>query len=147
MGKQHQRGSPATTTTDSPLVLHHVRVVGVGTKKLMMRTEPKPGSPPVGPSDADPSSALRGHPGRGAWTSPSAPPAQPTHEATDRMAYLMNASKILQGVLPRKPFNITPDGDLWEWFANIVNAKGAEAVRLTKVKGYATDKMVLPGKS
>ena len=69
-----------------------------------------------------------------------------THQATDSMACLLKASKILQGVLPRKPFNITPDGDLWEWFAKIVKAKGAEAVRLTKVKGHATNEMSKQGK-
>jgi len=71
---------------------------------------------------------------------------KPTHQATDSMAYLLKASKILLGKLPRKPFNIIPDGDLWEWFAKIVKAKGAEAVRLTKVKGHATEEMVKQGK-
>ena len=71
---------------------------------------------------------------------------KPTHQATDSMAYLLKASKILQGGNPRKPFNIIPDGDLWEWFAKIVKAKGAEAVRFTKVKGHATDEIVNQGK-
>ena len=41
---------------------------------------------------------------------------KPTHQAIDSMAYLLKGSQILKGLLPRKPFNIIPDGDLWEWF-------------------------------
>ena len=71
---------------------------------------------------------------------------KPTHQATDSMAYFLKGRQILKGILPRKPYNIIPDGDLWEWFAKIVEAKGPQAVRLTKVKGHATDAMVAQGK-
>ena len=37
------------------------------------------------------------------------------------------------------------DGDLWEIFANIVEARGAHTVRLAKVKGHATVEMVESG--
>ena len=70
----------------------------------------------------------------------------PTHQATDSMAYLLKATQIVGGALPKKPFNILPDSDLWEWFARLVKAKGADAVKLTKVKGHATDEMVNQGK-
>ena len=70
----------------------------------------------------------------------------PTHQGTDSMAYLLKATQILKGVLPNKPWAILTDGDLWEYFEQIVNAKGANAVNITKVKGHATDKMVADGK-
>ena len=68
------------------------------------------------------------------------------HHATDSMAYLLKANQIIKGKMSRTPLNILPDGDLWQWFARIVEAKGPEAVRLTKVKGHATDQMVSMGK-
>ena len=71
---------------------------------------------------------------------------KPTHQATDSMAYLLKAKSILKGEKPRKPYNIIPDGDLWDWFARLVQAKGPEAVQLSKVKGHATDEMVNQGK-
>ena len=34
----------------------------------------------------------------------------------------------------------------WLWFTRLVQAKGAEAVKLSKVKGHATEEMVNQGK-
>ena len=48
--------------------------------------------------------------------------------------------------MPRTPFNILLVGNRWLWFARLVEAKGPEAMRLTKVKGHATDQMVSLGK-
>ena len=70
----------------------------------------------------------------------------PTHQGTDSMSYLVKAQEILKCKLPKKPWNILTDGDLWKWFAEVVEAKGAEAIRLTKMKGHATDQMVQEGK-
>ena len=69
-----------------------------------------------------------------------------THQGTDSMAYLLKATQILKGVLPNKPWAILTDCDIWEDFERNVNAKGANAVNITKVKGHATDKMVADGK-
>ena len=66
----------------------------------------------------------------------------PTHQGTGSMSYLVKAQEILKGKLPRKPWGILTDGDLWKWFAELVEAKGADAIRLTKVKGHATEQMV-----
>ena len=70
----------------------------------------------------------------------------PTHQGTDSMAYLLKATQILKGVLPNKPWAILTDGDIWECVEQIVDAKGAHAVNITKVKGHATDQMVVEGK-
>ena len=71
---------------------------------------------------------------------------EPTHQGTDSQSYLIKASQILQGKMPKQPWDILTDGDLWKWFAKVAEAKGVKAVKLTKVKGHATDKMIREGK-
>ena len=45
----------------------------------------------------------------------------------------------------KKRWELMKDGDLWKQFANMVKAKSATAIKLTKVKGHATDREVLRG--
>ena len=58
------------------------------------------------------------------------------------MSYFVKAQKILHGKLPNNPWGILTDGDPWKWFADIVEAKAADAVQLTKAQGHVTDQMV-----
>ena len=45
----------------------------------------------------------------------------------------------------KRTWQLSKDGDVWEQFHNIVAAKSPHAVRLTKVKGHATEQMVEMG--
>ena len=44
-----------------------------------------------------------------------------------------------------KPYAYIKDGDMWRTFVKMVDAKGVEAVDITKVKGHATDEAVFAG--
>ena len=46
----------------------------------------------------------------------------------------------------KKQFGLQSDGDLWVEFWRIFEARGAESVRYTKVKGHATMEQVEEGK-
>ena len=45
-----------------------------------------------------------------------------------------------------KPFGIQGDGDLWDEFWDLLEAKGAKTVQVTKVKGHATEEDVDEGR-
>ena len=47
----------------------------------------------------------------------------------------------------RKRWTQIRDGDLWELFEQIVKQRGPKSVRITKVKGHATQEMVDEGKA
>ena len=65
-----------------------------------------------------------------------------------------NGSRIIGGRTSRlhraSPFKqrwaLMRDGDLWEVFAALVKQRGPHTVRLTKVKGHATEEMVRSGR-
>ena len=51
---------------------------------------------------------------------------------------------MCRGEATQKAMGI-PKGDLWELFAQFVSAKGHSSIRISKVKGHATDDMVREG--
>ena len=46
----------------------------------------------------------------------------------------------------RRPFCLQIDGDLWQLIWNGIQARGHDTIRVTKVKGHATDAEVQEGK-
>ena len=72
------------------------------------------------------------------------------HLGTDSQAFLDKAHYVLdlcrRGKQPKKPWGIHADGDLWEAFHDAVKAKGHKSIAITKVKGHATEDMVIKGK-
>ena len=71
----------------------------------------------------------------------------PTHIASDSQAFCRKANEILANPEqhPRRPWGLQPDGDLWQNFYQCATSKGVEAVRITWVKGHATDDHVAQG--
>ena len=46
----------------------------------------------------------------------------------------------------KRPFSLQGDGDLWECFWKAVMARNPYTIKITKVKGHATDEMVADGR-
>ena len=85
--------------------------------------------------------------------------AKPIHIGIDNKGVVDKANMLLQiaqekrqadGSLPKKPlkkpFTLQADGDLWQQWWKIVEARTPESIAITKVKGHATDQMVQEGK-
>ena len=70
----------------------------------------------------------------------------PVHIGTDSQAFMTKALSIQEligtGKHMRRPWGTQIDGDLWEIYHNHLKAKGIHALRITKVKGHATQEMV-----
>ena len=73
----------------------------------------------------------------------------PIHIGTDSKAFATKANKLilfLEKGKGRKPnFKLRSDGDLWEHFYKSVQAKGTTAVKISWVKGHATDEHIANG--
>ena len=73
----------------------------------------------------------------------------PAHIATDSQSFLSKAtyihSHILTNTTPRTPWGLQTDGDLWRLYHLSATSKSLQAIKLTKVKGHATDQMVKDG--
>ena len=57
-----------------------------------------------------------------------------------------HVSRILDGHVGRKPFELTIDGDLLTVIEKMIFQRGIESVRFSKVKGHADDDMVAVGR-
>ena len=73
------------------------------------------------------------------------------HVGIDSFACLKRLWVYMSGsfleILPRTPWMLIPDGDLWEIFHRAAHAKGVHSILASKVKGHATDKDIDAGKS
>jgi hypothetical protein len=85
------------------------------------------------------------------------------HIATDSQAVVRNAGYLIRTAVKwnnlvgipahtrrnpcGRPWSMQPDGDLWQQFWNAILARGPASIRITKVKGHATDKDISEGKS
>jgi hypothetical protein len=47
----------------------------------------------------------------------------------------------------KRPWSMQPDGDLWQQFWQAILTRGPATIRITKVKGHATDQDIKDGKS
>ena len=72
------------------------------------------------------------------------------HIATDSQAFLDKGlylrNLVKEGKEPRKPFGSQKDGDLWRIWFLFLKEKGHRAVKITKVKGHATQDDIDSGK-
>ncbi len=70
----------------------------------------------------------------------------PVHIGSDSQTFVDKANYLLLCLRMRKPHNIvwrtSSDGDLWDHFEKAIIAKGPKSIRITKVKGYVTQKQV-----
>ena len=70
----------------------------------------------------------------------------PVHIGTDSKAFLDRARRVMyrisSGKGPSTNWKVKSDGNIWEHFEKAVRAKGAHAVRITKVKGHVTQEHV-----
>ena len=73
----------------------------------------------------------------------------PVHFASDSQTMVKRAkyyiSLIEKGRTPRKPFAVSSDGDLWEHFFKAAQAKSAQSIEISWVKGHATEQHVQKG--
>jgi ribonuclease HI len=75
----------------------------------------------------------------------------PVHIGSDSRAFVDKANLILGAMAknpqhtPSRPWALTSDGDLWEHFEKAVRAKSVSAVKISWVKGHATQQHVDDG--
>ena len=73
----------------------------------------------------------------------------PVHIGSASKAFVDAGSEYLRqiakGKKPRKPWKTVSDGDLWEHFWLAASAKGTKSIRLSWVKGHATQEHVDKG--
>ena len=73
----------------------------------------------------------------------------PIHLGTDSKSFLTKALAIHHHIhnhtMPKRPWALQKDGDLWHLYYQHVKAKGTNSIAITKVKGHATQAMVDDG--
>ena len=63
----------------------------------------------------------------------------------DNLNDVRHVSRILEGRVPCRPFELTFDGDLLTVIERMIHQRGVRSVRISKVKGHADDDMVAVG--
>ena len=75
----------------------------------------------------------------------------PINLGTDSQSFrnkALHIHKLIQDqALPRRPWMLQCDGDLWQLYYQCAQAKTVAAITITKVKGHATNQMVQQGLS
>jgi ribonuclease HI len=75
----------------------------------------------------------------------------PAHIGSDSEVFVNGANEVIrminEGTIHKKCWKIVSDGDLWEHFTNACIAKTTQAVRVTWVKGHATEEHIRIGVS
>ena len=73
----------------------------------------------------------------------------PVHMATDSQSFMNKALWVLAIIQadqsPKRPWPFHIDGDLWAMYHAHAKSKTPQAIRISKVKGHATDEMVASG--
>ena len=67
------------------------------------------------------------------------------HLGIDNLGVLRHVDRLLRGCRGPKPFELIDDGDLLLLLEHMLNRRGLDTVRVSKVKGHADDAMVLHG--
>jgi len=71
------------------------------------------------------------------------------HQASDSMAYVKKANKILDGSYDRrrrkKPWGLQKDGDLWKIWYEAARHKSRNSIKVSWTKGHATKEQVEQG--
>ena len=75
----------------------------------------------------------------------------PVHIGSDSRAFVDRANAIINRIHKHKPFKkpwgVVSDGDLWEFFVKAVKQKGTKSIRISWVKGHATEANIKQGTS
>ena len=61
------------------------------------------------------------------------------HLGLDHLNVVRHVSRILDGHVGRKPFELSIDGDLLALIEKMILQRGVESVRISKIKGHADD--------
>ena len=67
------------------------------------------------------------------------------HLGVDNLRVVRHVDRLLHGCRGPKPFELVNDGDLLLLIEHMLNRRGFDTVRISKVKGHADDAMVLHG--
>ena len=67
------------------------------------------------------------------------------HLGVDNLGVVRHVDRLLRGCCGPKPFELVNDGDLLLLIDRMLNCRGLNTVRISKVKGHADDAMVLHG--
>ena len=67
------------------------------------------------------------------------------HVGVDNLGVVRHVGRLLRGCRGPKPFELVNDGDLLLLLEHMLNRRGLDTVRVSKVKGHADDAMVLHG--
>ena len=67
------------------------------------------------------------------------------HLGVDNLGFVRHVDRLLRGCRGPKPFELVNDGDLLLLIEHMLNCRGLDTVRISKVKGHADDAMVLHG--
>ena len=67
------------------------------------------------------------------------------HLGVDNLGVVRHVDRLLRGCRGPKPFELVNDGDLLLLIEHMLNRRGLDTVRVSKVKGHADDAMVLHG--
>ena len=65
------------------------------------------------------------------------------HLGVDNLGVVRHVDRLLRGCRGPKPFELVNDGDLLLLIEHMLNRRGLDTVRISKVKGHADDAMVL----
>ena len=73
----------------------------------------------------------------------------PVHVGSDSQGFISKARRIKELArgkkMPRRPWNIQKDRDLWECMYNKLISKGVSSFKLSEVKGHGTERSVQAG--
>ena len=67
------------------------------------------------------------------------------HLGVDNLGVVRHVDRLLRGSCGPKPFELVNDGDPLLLLKHMLNRRGLDTVRISKVKGHADDGMVLHG--
>ena len=68
------------------------------------------------------------------------------HLGVDNLNVVRHVSRILEDRVPCRPFELTFDGDLLTIIVRMVQQRGVQSVKVSKVKGHADDDTVAIGR-
>ena len=67
------------------------------------------------------------------------------HVGVDNLGVVRHIGRLLDGLPPSVPFELATDGDLLVLIRRMIDLRGSDTVRITKVKGHADEGMVADG--
>ena len=68
------------------------------------------------------------------------------HVGVDNLCVVRHVGRLLDGLPPSIPFELVTDGDLLVLIRRMIDLRGSDTVRITKVKGHADEGMVADGR-